>query len=62
MFSKDLPASSPFWSTLCSFIRASATAFFGPGKMDEWEPLYANDPRFDDDDYEVVFATTRSAF
>jgi len=44
---------------LRSFLAALA-AVVGPGKADGWEPLFADDPRFHDADYEVVFATARS--
>ena len=48
------------FSSLLGRLYASLVAFIGPRESDEWEPLYANDPRFQDEDYQVVFATTRS--
>lgn len=48
------------FSSLLGRLCACLAAFVGPRRSDEWEPLYANDPRFQDEDYEVVFATTRS--
>ncbi len=59
MFHKDLPAFSSLWICLRSSL-AALMACVGPGRADDWEPLYADDPRFRDEDYEVVFATTRS--
>jgi len=56
MFLKDLPIFSSFLTCL----RSCLTVLVGSRKTDEWEPLYANDPRFQDENYEVVFATTRS--
>lgn len=59
MFPKDLPLFSLFLMRLRSSL-AVLTIRVGPRTSDEWEPLYANDPRFQDENYEVVFATTRS--
>ncbi len=55
--------SSPHISSFLMRLRSSLaalTGIIGPRTADEWGPLYANDPRFQDEDYEVVFATTRS--
>ena len=60
MFHRDRPALSSLLRRWHSFFRASVTAFVGRGTRDDWEPLYAGDPRFRDEEYEVVFATTRS--
>jgi hypothetical protein len=57
---RNLPAFYSLLRRWRSFFNASVTAFFGRGKRDEWEPLFADDPRFRDEAYEVVFATTRS--
>jgi len=59
MSPKDLPTVSSFLTRLHSSL-AVLTFRIGPRTSDEWEPLYANDPRFQDENYEVVFATTRS--
>jgi len=59
MFSRDLPTFSSFLTRLRSSL-AALTGIIGPRAADEWEPLFANDPRFQDENYEVVFATTRS--
>ena len=56
MFSRDLPG----FSSLLMCLRACLTVLVGSRRTDEWGPLYANDPRFQDEEYEVVFATTRS--
>ncbi len=48
------------FSSLLGRLYTYVAAFIGPRRSDEWEPLYANDPRFQDENYEVVFATTRS--
>ena len=53
---KDLPIFSSFLTCL----RSCLTVLVGSRRKDEWEPLHANDPRFQDENYEVVFATTRS--
>lgn len=59
MFHQDLPGFSSLLMRLRSSLTALA-AVVGPGKADGWEPLFADDPRFQDEAYEIVFATTRS--
>lgn len=59
MSPKDLPTFSSFLTRLRASL-AVLTIRLGPHTADEWEPLYANDPRFQDENYEVIFATTRS--
>ena len=59
MFPRNLPTFSSFLTRLRASL-AVLTFRLGPRTSDEWEPLYANDPRFQDENYEVVFATTRS--
>jgi len=59
MFSRDMPTVSSFLTRLRASL-AVLTFRLGPCTADEWEPLFANDPRFQDENYEVVFATTRS--
>ena len=56
MFPKALQTFSSFLTCL----RSCLTVLVGSRRTDEWEPLYANDPRFGDENYKVVFATTRS--
>ena len=56
MLNRDLP----LFSSLLRCLRSCLTVLVGTRGEDEWEPIYAGDPRFQDEEYEFVLATTRS--
>lgn len=56
MLIRDLP----MFSSLLACLRSCLTVLVGTRGKDEWEPIYAGDPRFQDEEYELVLATTRS--
>ena len=56
MLNRDLP----LFSSLLMCFRSCLIVLIGTRGKDDWEPIYANDPRFQDEEYEFVLATTRS--